>query len=163
MYKTFMFGSPTILVTLPEVLRQILMDDEHFVPGWPATTTELIGRKSFLVIPYERHRRLRRLTAAPINGHDALSTYLTFIDKTAADSLEKWSSMGEIEFLTEIRRFTFRIIIHIFLSSGVDSVMHSLEKFYTDLNYGMRAMAINLPGFAYHKSLKVRSKSLIRY
>jgi hypothetical protein len=33
--------------------------------------------------------------------------------------------------------------------------MEALEKDYTTLNYGVRAMAINLPGFAYYKALKV--------
>ncbi|CAA6669678.1 unnamed protein product [Spirodela intermedia] len=154
MYKAFMFGSPTVMVTTPEGCRQVLMDDEHFVPGWPKATVELIGRKSFVAIPHEEHRRLRRLTATPINGHEALSTYLKFIEKTAVQALERWAGMEEIEFLTELRRFTFRIIMHIFLSSGSDSTMDSLEKVYTDLNYGMRAMAINLPGFAYHRALK---------
>lgn len=70
--------------------------------------------------------------------------------------LEKWAGMGQIEFLTELRRLTFRIIMHIFLSSESEQVMHVLEKEYTTLNYGVRAMAINLPGFAYYKALKVR-------
>ncbi|CAB4299672.1 unnamed protein product [Prunus armeniaca] len=38
--------------------------------------------------------------------------------------------------------------------------MEALEKEYTILNYGVRAMAINLPGFAYHKALKAR-KNLV--
>lgn len=155
MYKAFMFGSPTVMVTTPEGCKQVLMDDEHFIPGWPKSTVELVGRKSFVAIPHEEHRRLRRLTAAPINGHEALSTYLKFIEEKAVEALERWAGMEEIEFLTELRRFTFRIIMHIFLSSGGDSTMNSLEKVYTDLNYGMRAMAINLPGFAYHRALKV--------
>ncbi|XP_078438440.1 ent-kaurenoic acid oxidase-like [Wolffia australiana] len=158
MYKSFMFGSPTVLVTTPEGCREVLMDDKNFVPGWPTATVQLIGPKSFVAISPERHRRLRRLTAAPINGTEALSSYLKFIDQAAARSLDRWAAMGEIEFLTELRRFTFRIIMHIFLSSAVDSVIDSLEKVYSDLNLGMRAMAINIPGFAYHRALKARKK-----
>lgn len=43
-----MFGGPTIYVTSPEVCRRILMDDEHFVLGWPKAAMELMGRKSFI-------------------------------------------------------------------------------------------------------------------
>ncbi|MQL93953.1 hypothetical protein Taro_026601 [Colocasia esculenta] len=157
-YKGFMFGNPTILLTTPETCKQVVMDDEHFVPGWPKATRKLVGEKSFLTISREEHRRLRRLTAAPINGYEALSTYLRFIEDTVVQTLDKWAGMGEIEFLTEIRRVTFRIIMHIFLSSASDSVMEKLEKVYSDLNYGMRAMAINIPGFAYHRALKARKK-----
>nr|ARI45597.1 ent-kaurenoic acid oxidase [Cocos nucifera] len=157
-YKAYMFGTPTIMVTIPETCKQVLMDDERFVPGWPKATCELIGKKSFVGIIHEEHKRLRRLTAAPINGCEALTTYLEFIEDTVVSTLEKWAGMGEIEFLVELRRFTFKIIMKIFLSSESDSIMETLEKVYTDLNYGMRAMAINIPGFAYHRALKARKK-----
>ncbi|XP_072993167.1 ent-kaurenoic acid oxidase-like [Typha latifolia] len=157
-YKSFMFGSPTIIIITPEGCKQVLMDDEHFVTGWPKATMELIGKKSFIGISQDEHKRLRRLTAAPINGHEALNSYLQFIDSTVESTLEKWATMGDIEFLTELRRLTFRIIMKIFLSKANDNVVESLEKVYSDLNHGMRAMAINLPGFSYHRALKARKK-----
>ncbi|THU54139.1 hypothetical protein C4D60_Mb10t21870 [Musa balbisiana] len=140
--------------------RHVLMDDEHFIPGWPKSTRLLMGEKSFVGIVREEHKRLRRLTATPINGHEALNDYLQFIEHTVVSTLERWAGMGQIEFLTEMRRLTFRIIMQIFLSSGSEDVIRSLEKVYTNLNYGVRAMAINLPGFAFHRALKAR-KSLV--
>ncbi|KAG9452246.1 hypothetical protein H6P81_005150 [Aristolochia fimbriata] len=157
-YKTYMFGSPTILVTTPELCRQVLMEELRFIPGWPKSTWELIGRKSFVGLSYEEHKWIRRLTAAPVNGHEALSNYIGYIESSVVDALERWPKMGEIEFLTEIRRLTFRIITYIFMSAGGDPVMEALEKEYTALNHGVRAMAINFPGFAYHKALKARKK-----
>ncbi|XP_039124523.1 ent-kaurenoic acid oxidase-like isoform X2 [Dioscorea cayenensis subsp. rotundata] len=157
-YKAFMFGSPTILVTTPEICKIVLMDDERFIPGWPKSTCELIGKRSFVGIIHEEHKRLRRLTSKPINGHEALSSYLKFIEETVISTLDQWSSMGQIQFLTELRKLTFKIIMHIFVSSESESMMEAMERVYTDLNYGMRAMAINLPGFAYHRALKARKK-----
>ncbi|XP_058104230.1 ent-kaurenoic acid oxidase 2-like [Magnolia sinica] len=157
-YKAFMFGSPTIIVTIPETCKQVLMDEEHFMSGWPESTLKLIGKKSFIGISPEEHKRLRRLTAAPVNGHEALCTYLEFIESAVVSALERWAKMDQIEFLTEVRRLTFRIITYIFLSSEGDPVIEALEREYTALNYGVRAMAINLPGFAYHRALKARKK-----
>lgn len=151
-----MFGSPSIIVTTPEASKKVLTDDDAFKPGWPISTEELIGKNSFTSISFEEHKRLRKLTAAPVNGYEALSVYTTYIEERVISSLEKWSKMGEIEFLTQLRKLTFRIIMYIFLSSESEPVMEALEKEYTILNYGVRAMAINLPGFAYHKALKVR-------
>lgn len=150
-----MFGSPSVIVTAPETCRRVLTDDDCFKPGWPRSTMQLIGRKSFIGISYEEHKRLRRLTAAPVNGNEALSMYAKYIEENVVSSLNKWTTMGEIEFLTELRKLTFRIIMHIFLSSESEPVMEALEREYTTLNYGVRAMGINLPGFAYHKALKV--------
>ncbi|KAL6848426.1 hypothetical protein ACP4OV_021720 [Aristida adscensionis] len=170
-YRTFMFGRPTILVTTAEGCKQVLMDDEAFVTGWPPATISLIGRKSFISISPEEHRRLRKLTAAPINGHDALTAYLAFIDRTVVAALRRWSSAtaaghqpAPVEFLTELRRMTFRIIMHIFIGGGgaggeeEEETEAALERSYTELNYGMRAMAINVPGFAYHRALRARRR-----
>ncbi|PKI57906.1 ent-kaurenoic acid oxidase 1 isoform X3 [Punica granatum] len=153
-----MFGSPSVIVTMPESCRKVLIDDEKFKPGWPVSTVNLIGKKSFIAISAEEHKRLRKLTAAPVNGHEALSIYMEYIQENVVSALERWSRMGEIEFLTELRKLTFQIIMYIFLSSESEPVMETLEREYTTLNYGVRAMAINLPGFAYHRALKARKK-----
>lgn len=144
-----------MFVTTPETCKRVLLDDDAFKPGWPSSTMELIGKKSFIGISYEEHKRLRRLTASPVNGHEALSLYVNYIEEIVISALEKWDTMRQIEFLTELRKLTFRIIMYIFLSSESESVMEALEREYTVLNYGVRAMAINLPGFAYHKALRV--------
>jgi len=149
-----MFGNPSVIVTTPEACKRVLTDDE-FTPGWPRSTIELIGKNSFIAMSYDEHKRLRRLTSSSINGMEALSLYLTYIEENVISSFEKWSNMGEIEFLTEIRKLTFKIIMHIFLSSESEPVMEALEKEYTILNHGVRAMRINVPGFAYYKALKV--------
>ena len=155
MYKSLMFGSPGIIVTTPELSRKILTDDENFKLGWPRSTVELIGEKSFIAMGDEDHKRLRRLTSASINGLEPLSMYLKYIEEVMKESLEKWSKMGEIEFLTELRKLTFKIIIHIFLGASSVPVMEALEREYTALNYGVRALRINLPGFAFHRAYKV--------
>ncbi|KAG2581156.1 hypothetical protein PVAP13_6KG017001 [Panicum virgatum] len=161
-YRAFMFSSPTILATTPEACKQVLMDDDNFITGWPKATVALIGPKSFVAMPYDEHRRLRKLTAAPINGFDALTAYLPFIDRTVRSSLRAWASEsadgGEVAFLTELRRMTFKIIVQIFLGGAGEATMRALERSYTDLNYGMRAMAINLPGFAYRRALGARRR-----
>lgn len=156
-YKVFMFGNPSVVVTTPEACKRVLTDDEKFVPGWPQSAVELIGEKSFIKMPFEEHKRLRRLTSSSINGYEALSVYLKKIEEVVISSLEKWTHMGEIEFLTQMRKLTFKIIIHIFLGSESDHVMEALEREYTVLNLGVRAMRINVPGFAFHKALKVTS------
>jgi ent-kaurenoic acid hydroxylase len=158
-YRAYMFGSPTIIVTAPEPCRKVLMDDKQFKPGWPKSTFELMGRKSFIGISDEEHKRLRRLTAAPISGQKALSIYHEYIKGVIETSLDEWAkSERPIEFLTEIRNITFKIIMHIFLSRESGPMMDVMEEEYATLNHGLRAMAINLPGFAYHRALKARRK-----
>ncbi|XP_057807563.1 ent-kaurenoic acid oxidase 1-like [Salvia miltiorrhiza] len=153
-----MFGNPSIIVCSPQACRRVLNDDEGFKPGWPTSTQQLMGRKSFVSISDQQHKWLRKLTAAPVNGFEALTVYMKYIEENAIIALQKWEEMPQIELLTELRSLTFNIIMHIFLSSEGESVREVLEKEYTALNYGVRAMAINVPGFAYHNALKARKR-----
>ncbi|CAN1294528.1 Ent-kaurenoic acid oxidase 1 [Linum perenne] len=163
-YKGLMFGRPSVFVTTPETCRKVLNDDESFKPGWPTSTVELMGKNSFLGISPEDHKRLRRLTAAPVNGHEALSLYMGFIGERVSAALEEWSSSGEpLELLTHLRKLTFKIIMYIFLGSESEVVMEILESQYTAVNHGVRAMAINFPGFAYHKALKDERRNRIKH
>lgn len=158
-YKAYLFGKPTIIVTTPETCKQVLMDSLQFKTGWPKSTSELMGRKSFVGLSEEEHKRLRKLTAAPISGHKALSMYQEYIEDVIVSSLDELAKAKKpVEFLTEIRKITFRIIMFIFLSCEVGTLLETMEKDYTLMNHGLRAMAINLPGFAFHKALKARKR-----
>lgn len=135
----------------------MLADDEQFGLGYPVSTKQLTGKKSFHSIPNSEHKRLRRLTTAPINGHEALAMYIEYIEDIVVHSLDEWASMKEpIEFLKEMRKVAFKVITHIFLGSSAESVLGTVEKHYTDLNFGLKSAAINIPGFAFYKALKVR-------
>ncbi|XP_022738261.1 ent-kaurenoic acid oxidase 2-like [Durio zibethinus] len=157
-YKTYLFGSPSIIVSIPETCKKVLADDEQFGLGYPVSTKRLTGKKSFHSIPNSEHKRLRRLTTAPINGHEALAMYIGYIEEIVINSLDEWASMKEpIEFLNEMRKVAFKVITHIFVGSSAESILASVEKHYTDLNYGLKSAAINIPGFAFYKALKARN------
>ncbi|KAM1034085.1 hypothetical protein PS1_037818 [Malus domestica] len=83
--------------------------------------------------------------------------YQEYIEDVIVSSLDELAKAKKpVEFLTEIRKITFRIIMFIFLSCEVGTLLETMEKDYTLMNHGLRAMAINLPGFAFHKALKAR-------
>ncbi|KAL8141790.1 hypothetical protein V2J09_014822 [Rumex salicifolius] len=156
-YRAFMFGRPCVIVTTPEVCKRVLSDEATFGPGYPTSITKLMGKKAFHGISHEEHKRMRRLTTPPLSGQQALSVYISHIEGNVVDSLEKWASMEKpIEFLTETRKIAFKVIMHVMMGEMSDLVMDALEKEYTTLNYGLKSMAIDLPGFAYHNALKAR-------
>jgi len=157
MYRTFLFGSPSIIVCTPETCRRVLTDDEQLKLGYPSSTTSLFGRRTFHGISNEEHKRLRRLTTSPITGHEALSMYVGLIEDASVKVLEELSSMNTpSEFLTELRKFAFKIITTIFMGSDVHHVDLALvENLYRDFSRGLKSLPIDLPGFAFYKALKV--------
>ncbi|XP_074309439.1 ent-kaurenoic acid oxidase 2-like [Silene latifolia] len=158
-YRAVMFGKPCVIVTTPESCKRVLSDDTTFGPGFPESITKLMGKRAFHGISNDEHKRLRRLTTATFSGQEALSNYLKHIEQVVKSSLEEWSNTSRpIEFLTEMRRIAFKVIMYVIVGekSFDHSIMEALEKEYTTLNQGLKSMAINLPGFAYHNALKAR-------
>lgn len=165
MYKTHILGRATIIVCKPEVCRQVLTDETKFVPGYPTNMATLFGRKSLHRVSKVEHRKLRRLTTAPISSHAALELYIDHIEHTVISSLEEWSSREKpLELLTVIKELTFKIIWNIFMGSTLmgSTSITEMEALYNDISVGFFSLPINFPGFNFHKSLKVRTyKSLI--
>ncbi|XP_022145397.1 beta-amyrin 11-oxidase-like, partial [Momordica charantia] len=162
MYKTNIFGRATILVCTPKISRQVLTDETKFVPSFPTTMKTLFGRKSLMRVSKAEHRRLRRLTTAPVSGHRALEMYINHIEETVIDGLEEWASMQRpMELLTEIKELTFKVIWNIFMgSTSIGSCMREMEALFYDISLGFFSLPINFPGFHFHKSLKARKRLL---
>lgn len=157
-YKAHLFGQPTILAITPEACKFVLMNDDLFVTGWPKTAQALMGRKSFTSISPQEHKRLRRLTAAALNGQETFNQYLPRIEMLAIKTLAEWAERENVQLLVELRKFTFRIIADIFIGYKPGLKCDAVEREYTTLNHGIRAMPVNFPGTAYHKALKSRAR-----
>lgn len=162
MYRTHLFGYPTVIVCSPETCRNVLKDEEHLKPGYPASAMALAGKKSFHGISSAEHKRLRKVTTSPINGHE-LYNYIGLIEDIVVKNLEDSSKTNTpVEFLKEAKKFTFDVITSVFFSSDREHADLALvEHLYIDLLRGMRSQSINLPGFPFYKALKVINYILI--
>ncbi|KAE9467913.1 hypothetical protein C3L33_00180, partial [Rhododendron williamsianum] len=64
-FKSHLFGSPTIVSTDAEVSKYVLQSDgKVFVPSYPKSLTELLGKSSVLLINGSLHRRVHGLIGA---------------------------------------------------------------------------------------------------
>ncbi|XVF51937.1 hypothetical protein PTKIN_Ptkin04bG0224100 [Pterospermum kingtungense] len=153
-YKTSLFLKPSIIVCSPELCKKVLTNDEQFMIGYPSCLLKLIGKNALHGASDSEHKRLRRLITAPINGHDALSMYIGYIEDIVISSLQDWANMNSpIEFYNELKNMSFNVITKIFMGSA-DIMPESVTKLYSDLFGGFFAPEINVPGFAFHRALK---------
>ncbi|XP_039166844.1 ent-kaurenoic acid oxidase-like [Eucalyptus grandis] len=138
-YKTFIFGSPSIIVCTPETCKRVLTDDQHFIPGYPKATSKLMGNRSFHGISPAEHKRLRRLTAAPINGLEALTLFVSKIEDILGPSMEKWAESGQpVALMTEMNKvtLTYMVITNILFGANVDYDIQKMESIFYDLAHG---------------------------
>ncbi|XP_058724410.1 beta-amyrin 11-oxidase-like [Vicia villosa] len=158
-YKTHLFGNPSIIVSEAEMCKRVLTDDEKFKTGYPKSTIEVVRCKSIWSFSKEEHRRFRRLISSLTMGHSTLETYLTRIDDIVINSLEELSSMSHpVEFLKETKTISFNIIIDIILGSYNQHIINKIGNSFTEMYTALFSMPINLPGFAYRKGLVAREK-----
>ncbi|KAK8585578.1 hypothetical protein V6N13_050555 [Hibiscus sabdariffa] len=157
-YKTSLFGNPSIIVCSPELCREVLMDGERFEYGYPSSLNKLFGeRRSLHDVSNSEHRHLRRLLSSPINGHEALSNQIGYIEDIVVSSLEDWvHNHSEIELLTELKRINFKVMTRILMGSA-DSISESMTKDYARLFQGLLSpLPVDVPGFTYHRALEAR-------
>ncbi|KAI3743806.1 hypothetical protein L1987_56873 [Smallanthus sonchifolius] len=74
----------------------------------------------------------------------------------------------QMEYLSKVVDETLRIVSLSFMTfleakkdvdfKEVEHIMEALEKEFTTINHGFRAICINIPGFAYHEAFKARRR-----
>ena len=69
MYRTHLFGKPSVIVFLPAVSKFVFRDDKSFILKWP--NIELVGETSVVSVHGSAHKRLRSFVSRSINQPDA--------------------------------------------------------------------------------------------
>ncbi|KAL4309008.1 hypothetical protein GQ457_01G033260 [Hibiscus cannabinus] len=157
-YKTSLFGNPSIIVCSPELCRKVLTEDELFEYGYPLSLNKLLGGegKSLHGVSKSEHRHLRKLLSSSINGHESLSKHIGYIEEIVISSLEEWIHTNSIELLTELKMINFRIMTRILMGSA-DSISESMTKHYARLFQGLLSpLPIDVPGFTFHRAFQAR-------
>jgi ent-kaurenoic acid monooxygenase len=136
--------------------KRVLLDDVNFKIGYPKSILELTKCRPMIDVSNANHKHFRRLITAPIVGHKVLDMYLERLEDIAINSLEELSSMKHpIELLKEMKKVSFKSIIHVFMGTSNQNIIKNIGSSFTDLSKGMYSIPINAPGFAFHKALKV--------
>lgn len=91
MFKSHIFGSPTIVSTDSEVNKFILQSDAKvFVPSYPKSLTVLMGESSILVINGSLQRRIHGLIGAFFKSHQLKTQITTDMEKYVKESMANW-------------------------------------------------------------------------
>lgn len=155
-YKTHLYGSPSIIVTAPAMCKKVLNDEVTFKLGYPKAVTVLAYNR----VLNNEHGRLKRLVTAPIAGNNVSTMYLGRIEDIVINKLEELSSMKHpVEFLKEMRKISFNFIFQIFTGYCDQGTINKISDLFDVMGSALFSlMPINVPGFAFNKALKARKK-----
>ncbi|XP_044447185.1 ent-kaurenoic acid oxidase-like, partial [Triticum aestivum] len=106
MYRTHLFGSPSIIACSPAANKFVLQSPESFGIRWPVP--ELVGITSVVNVEGSSHARLRGFILAAINRPSSLQTIATVVQPRVVAALRTWADKGTIVAATEIKKVISR-------------------------------------------------------
>ncbi|XP_064983201.1 cytochrome P450 90D2 isoform X4 [Musa acuminata AAA Group] len=92
-FRSHLFGSPTIVSTDAEVSRWVLQSDgRSFVPSYPKSLTELMGKSSILLINGNLQRRVHGLIGAFFKSSDLKAQITRDMQCYVQQSMSSWKN-----------------------------------------------------------------------
>ncbi|KAL3631987.1 hypothetical protein CASFOL_024971 [Castilleja foliolosa] len=158
-FKSHLFGSPTIVSTDAEVSKLILQSDANtFVPSYPKSVMELMGKSSILVISGSLQRRVHGLIAGFFKS-PFLKAQLTFDMQTyVIQSMANWREDCPIYIQDEAKNVTFKVLVKALISLDCGDQMEQLKKHFQEFIAGLMSLPFNFPGTQLYRSLQAKKK-----
>ncbi|KDP31198.1 hypothetical protein JCGZ_11574 [Jatropha curcas] len=156
LYRTYLFGSPSIIACFPMVSRFIFQSDDKFILEWP--NLELMGRNSLVVVQGKAHSRLRSFVTNSINRPNALRLIAAQVQTRIVAALNSWAQTGKVKAYKEVKKVTFKNVGKLFKSFEPGPEQDAMDKLFNGLVRGIRVHPFNFPGSAYHYAVQCRNK-----
>lgn len=101
-FKSHIFGKPTIISIDAEVNRFILQSDAKlFVPSYPKSLTELMGKSSILLINGSLQRRIHGLVASFFKSSLLKAQITKDMQSYVQKTMDKWACSGHSPILIQ--------------------------------------------------------------
>ncbi|KAI3913833.1 hypothetical protein MKX01_004083 [Papaver californicum] len=161
-FTTHVFGETTVFSTEYEVNRFILMNEgKLFECSYTSSISNLLGRKSLLLLKGNLHKKMHSLTKNFISNSSNVRDHLfSDINRIIQFNLDSWSN--KVFLLDQTKKITFELIVKQLMSidpTGVDQEWtESLRKHYLILIDGFFSVPILFLFTPYYNAIHARKK-----
>ncbi|KAK9726963.1 hypothetical protein RND81_05G248900 [Saponaria officinalis] len=161
-FKSHIFGKPTIVSTDAEVNKFILQSDAKlFVPSYPKSLTELMGKSSILLINGSLQRRIHGLIGSFFKSPQLKAQVTKDMRSYVVQAMDKWgddNNKSPIFIQDEAKHIAFQVLVKALISLHPSEEMESLKKQFQEFISGLMSLPINLPGTRLNRSLKAKKE-----
>ncbi|MDM9381508.1 cytochrome P450 [Chlorogloeopsis sp. ULAP01] len=160
-FKTHLFGSPTIVLIGADAVRFLFSNDGQKLEMTNTPNFEiLLGTKSIGVQTGAAHQILRRQLFQAFQPR-ALENYAITMEAVTQRYLQKWEQMGTLTWYEELKKYTLDIACRLFV--GVSTAAdESLEKVYEAWSEGLLTIPVRFPGSKFDRAVRAREELLAR-
>ncbi|KAL1293147.1 hypothetical protein HN51_053769 [Arachis hypogaea] len=158
-FKSHIFGSPTIISTDADVNKFILQSDAKlFVPSYPKSVTELMGKSSILLVNGSLQRRIHGLLGSFFKSHILKAQITTDMHNYVQESMANWTEESPIYIQDETKKIAFQLLVKALINLDPSEEMELIRKYFQEFISGIMSLPINLPGTQLHQSLQAKKK-----
>ncbi|KAL2236337.1 3-epi-6-deoxocathasterone 23-monooxygenase [Sesamum indicum] len=161
-FRTHILGKAIVVSTDAEVNRMILQNHGNaFIPCYPKSITELLGKSSILQMNGSLHKRVHALIGVFLKSPQFKSRITRDIENVVRFSLSNWMNKScQVYVQDETKKITFEILVRVLLSVGPGEEMNFLKREFEEFIKGLICLPIKLPGTRLYKSLKAKERLL---
>ncbi|MGH0115542.1 UNVERIFIED_CONTAM: hypothetical protein FKN15_024872 [Acipenser sinensis] len=160
-YKTHLFGSPTVRVMGAENVRQILMGEHKLVAvQWPASVRTILGSGSLSNLHDSQHKNRKKVIMKAFST-DSLQHYIPVIEEEVRSAVSEWLENGSCVLVyPELKRLMFRIAMRILLGFEPEQTKrdeHELVDAFEEMIRNLFSLPIDVPFSGLYRGLKARN------
>ncbi|KAK9265936.1 hypothetical protein L1049_003460 [Liquidambar formosana] len=160
-FKTHILGKPIIVSTDPDVNKVVLQNHGNtFIPSYPKSITDLLGKSSILQMNGSLHKRVHGLIGGFLKSPLLKARITRDIENSVKLSLASWKDMHPVYVQEETKKFTFEVLIRVLMSVGPGEDLDILKREFGEFIKGLICLPIKVPGTRLYKSLKAKDRLL---
>lgn len=158
LFKTHLFGKPTIISLDPEVNRFILNSDGRlFSPDYPKSLNELWGKWAILRLEGAPHKRVHGLIGTILKSSEFKDHMTNHIEAYVKHAMANWS--GRLVYVEEeAKKISFNVTAKALLSLNPGSETESLRSEFHKFIAGVVSLPIKVSGTTFCASLQARKR-----
>ncbi|KAK8670253.1 hypothetical protein V6N13_105011 [Hibiscus sabdariffa] len=158
-FKSHIFGTPTIVSTDSDVNRFVLQSDaKAFVPFYPKSLTELMGKSSILLINGSLQRKIHGLVGSffksPLLKHQITKDMQNYVQL----SMDKWREDRPIYIQDETKNIAFQVLVKALISLNPGPEMEILKKQFQEFMLGLMSLPVKVPGSQLYRSSQAKKR-----
>ncbi len=158
-FKTSIFGQPTIVIGDPEANRFLLSNEnKYFTVNWPQSTKILLGSSSLSMQGGELHKSRRKLLAKAFQPR-VLAGYVSTVETISQRYFKKWLGLGQFQWYPELRNYTFDVACKLFVGKDAASETN-MGQLFEDWCGGLFTIPLRLPGTKFNRAFHCRKQLL---
>ncbi|CAI9537506.1 unnamed protein product, partial [Staurois parvus] len=161
-YKTHLFGTPTVRVLGADNVRQILLGEHKLVSvQWPASVRTILGSGCLSNLHDSQHKHMKKVIMQAFS-REALQNYVPIMEEEMRSAIDLWLQSGSCVLVyPAVKRLMFRIAMRLLLGfepAHMDPAHEQpLVEAFEEMIRNLFSLPIDVPFSGLYRGLRARN------